>query len=247
MAHPLIATLKNARGNARGAILSEPLWGIPFNLYAPYFSVYMLALGLTDSQIGLLVSLGLVFQFFWGLLGGHYHRQTGTQAHHLHLRRHLVDDSHPVVGQPQRVFYSFLAAVPFNSAWRVTHNSWTLVLVEDTDPEELVEIYSWIYIAGQLAVFFAPIAGLLIARFGLVADHARLALLACVMMTAKFIVMNAMVTETQRGQNPHGRDAPPQYLLASCWSTAMCWASSSARPPRSTPWAFTLPFPSPTR
>ena len=38
--------------------LHQPLWGIPYNLYAPFVSVYMLALGLSDSQIGLLASIG---------------------------------------------------------------------------------------------------------------------------------------------------------------------------------------------
>ena len=68
--HPLIATLKNLRGNARGIVLNEPLWGIPFNLYAPYVSVYMLALGLDDVQIGLIASIGLIFQVVWALLSG---------------------------------------------------------------------------------------------------------------------------------------------------------------------------------
>ncbi len=54
----------------RGAVFTEPLWGIPYNLYAPYVSVYMLALGLTDSQIGLIASIGLVCQIFWTLLSG---------------------------------------------------------------------------------------------------------------------------------------------------------------------------------
>ncbi len=43
-----------------GIVFTEPLWGIPYNLYAPFVSVYMLALGLSDSQIGLLASIGLI-------------------------------------------------------------------------------------------------------------------------------------------------------------------------------------------
>ena len=50
--HVLITTLKNLTGNPRGCVYTEPLWGIPFNLYAPYASVYMVALGLSDAQIG---------------------------------------------------------------------------------------------------------------------------------------------------------------------------------------------------
>ena len=51
-------------------VLTEPLWGIPYSLYAPYFSVYMLALGLHDSQIGLVASINLGLQVFWSLMGG---------------------------------------------------------------------------------------------------------------------------------------------------------------------------------
>ena len=53
MAHSLLDTLRNLRGNARGTVLTEPLWGIAFNLTAPYVSLYMLALGLTQGQVGL--------------------------------------------------------------------------------------------------------------------------------------------------------------------------------------------------
>ena len=68
--HPLIRTLKNLRGNVRGCVYTEPLWGIPFNLYAPYVSIYMLAFGLTDSQIGLITTIGLSFEIVWTLLSG---------------------------------------------------------------------------------------------------------------------------------------------------------------------------------
>jgi len=68
--HPLFRTLLALRGNPKSCVYTEPLWGIPNSLYAPYVSVYMLALGLKDSQIGLLISLGLVFQIFGALLGG---------------------------------------------------------------------------------------------------------------------------------------------------------------------------------
>ena len=59
LSHSLMDTLRGLRGNARGAVLTEPLWGIPFNLFAPYISLYMLALGLKVSQIGLVTSVAL--------------------------------------------------------------------------------------------------------------------------------------------------------------------------------------------
>ena len=66
--HPLVTTLKSLQGNARGAVLTEPLWGIPYNLYAPYVSIYMLSFGLSDTQIGLVTSIGLAGQLVLALL-----------------------------------------------------------------------------------------------------------------------------------------------------------------------------------
>src|SRR5674476_518609 len=68
--HSLFKTLTDLRGNPKACVLTEPLWGIPYQLYAPYVSVYMLDLGLKDSQIGLLVTIGMTMQIFWALLGG---------------------------------------------------------------------------------------------------------------------------------------------------------------------------------
>ena len=55
--HSLFTTLQNLKGNPRGCVYTEPLWGIPFNLYVPYVSVYMLALGVSKEQIGLIASI----------------------------------------------------------------------------------------------------------------------------------------------------------------------------------------------
>jgi DHA1 family tetracycline resistance protein-like MFS transporter len=196
--HPLILTLKNLTGNARGAVLTEPLWGIPYNLYAPYVSIYMLAFGLTDSQIGLIVSIGLVGQILFSLLSGVITDKLGRKRTTLIFD--ILSWSVPTfIWAIAQNFTYFVVAAIINSLWRITHNSWSCVLVEDTDPDLLVDIYAWIYIAGQLAVFFAPLAGVLINQFGLVPTMRGLYLFACVMMTAKFLIMNAMVTETRQG------------------------------------------------
>ena len=80
MAHPLFTALKNFKGNARGVVFTEPIWGIPYNLYAPYISVYMLALGLNDRQIGTVISIGLAFQVFTALLSGMITDRLGRNA-----------------------------------------------------------------------------------------------------------------------------------------------------------------------
>ncbi|WP_289479122.1 MFS transporter, partial [Klebsiella pneumoniae] len=58
------------RGNQRACVYTEPLWGIPYNLYSPYASLFMVALGVSDQQIGFLLSIGAIFQVIAALLGG---------------------------------------------------------------------------------------------------------------------------------------------------------------------------------
>ena len=60
--HPLLELLKHNKGNPRTLILMEPLWGIPYNLIAPFATLYMYSQGVTDVQIGLILSITMVFQ-----------------------------------------------------------------------------------------------------------------------------------------------------------------------------------------
>lgn len=197
--HSLIDTLKSLRGNVRGCVYTEPLWGIPFNLYAPYVSVYMLAFGLTDSQIGLITTLGLAFQIVWTLLSGSITDKLGRKRTTLIFD--IISWSIPcLIWAVAQNFTYFVVAALINSVWRVTHNSWQCLLVEDTAPDQLVDVYSWIYIGGLLAAFVSPLTGIWIARFSLVPTMRGLYLFALVMMTAKFVIMNGMVTETRQGQ-----------------------------------------------
>ncbi len=196
--HPLVQTLRKLRGNARGCVYTEPLWGIPFNLYSPYVSVYMLSLGMTDSLIGTITSIGLVFEIFWTLLSGPITDKLGRR------RTTLIFDtlswSVPcLIWALAQNFAYFVAGAVVNSVWRVTTNSWQCLLVEDTDQSLLVDVWSWISISGLVAAFVSPLTGLLIGRFTLVPTLRGLYLLAFVMMTAKFVATNRMVTETRQG------------------------------------------------
>jgi MFS family permease len=194
----MIRTLLGLRGNVRGCVYTEGLWGIPFNLYAPYVSVYMLGLGLTDGQIGLLISVGLIMQTFWALMSGAITDKWGRKR--VTYITDFISWSIPtLIWAFSQNFTHFLVAAVFNAVWRVSANSWTCLLVEDAEQDQLVDVWSWIYISGLVAAFVAPLGGLLIQHFSLVPTMRGLYLLAFVMMTAKFIIMNEMVEETRQG------------------------------------------------
>jgi MFS family permease len=197
--HTLIGTLRGLRGNARGAVLTEPLWGIPYNLFAPYASIYMVALGLTDRQVGLVTSVSLAGQAALALVAGVITDRLGRKRATLIFD--ILSWSVPCLiwAAAQNIVW-FLVAGLVNSLRRVPDISWTCILVEDTDPEDLTHIYAWVYIAGQLSAFFAPLAGLLVQQFTLVPAVRALYLLAFAMMTAKFLILNTLVTETRQGR-----------------------------------------------
>ena len=197
--HPLIHTLIHLKGNPRACVYTEPLWGIPFNLFAPYVSIYMYTLGLTDSQIGFTASIGMVFQIIFSLLGGVITDKLGRK------RTTLIFDilawSIPcLIWAFSRNFYHFVFAAIINSISRVTMNSWNCLLVEDSDKEQIVNIYTWVYISGLGAAFFAPISGIFIGKFELVPTVRILYIISFVMMTTKFLILNKYSTETKQGK-----------------------------------------------
>jgi MFS family permease len=187
------------RGNPRACILTEPLWGIPYNLFAPYASVYMLALGLVDRQIGLILSLSWACQVFLSLVSGAVTDKLGRR------RTTLIFDiigwsGSALISALASDFWLFLAAGAVNAVWRITQNSWSCLLVEDADPEDLVGLYSWIYIANIIVGFAAPLAGILIDRYDLVPTVRGLYLFAAAMFTIKAVVTYAFTEETGQGR-----------------------------------------------
>ena len=197
--HSLITTLKSLTGNPRGCVYTEPLWGIPFNLYAPYVSVYMLALGLSDKQIGLIVSISWGFQIILALLSGVITDKMGRRRTTLIFD--ILSWSVPaLISALAQNFWYFLAAGIINSVWRITLNSWTCLLVEDADQSQLVDIYTWIYIANVMVGFMAPLVGILIGAFSLVPTLRGLYIFAAIMFTLKALVTYRMTQETGQGQ-----------------------------------------------
>jgi len=197
--HSLFTTLKSLKGNPRGCVYPEPLWGIPFNLYAPYVSIYMVALGLSDKQIGLIVSISWGFQIFLALISGVVTDKLGRRLTTLIFD--IISWSVPaLISAVAQNFWYFLAAGIINSIWRITHNSWSCLLVEDAEQDQLVDIYTWIYIANLMVGFIAPLAGLLIGAFSLVPTMRGLYIFAAFMFTLKAVVTYQMTEETQQGK-----------------------------------------------
>jgi len=197
--HSLITTLKSLRGNPRGCVYTEPIWGIPYFLYLPYVSIYMLALGLSDTQIGSILSISWGFQVVLALFSGVITDKLGRRLTTLIFD--IVSWTIPsLISAIAQNYWYFLVAGIINSVWRVTHNSWNCLLVEDADKDQLVDIYTWIYISVTLSGFVAPLAGLLIGAFSLIPTVRGLYFFAAIMFTIKATITYRMTEETAQGK-----------------------------------------------
>ena len=196
--HPLFQSLRELKGNPRVTVLTEVMFGIPYNFFAPFASVYMLALGVTDQQIGSIASLGLVVQVFSALLSGAIVDKFGRRL--TLLICDLLCWSVPCViwAVAQDVRY-FVAAAIMNSLWRISHTAWTCLMVEDAEERHLVHIWTWIMIFAVCSAFFAPLGGWFVDRYGLIPAVRGLFIFGFIVLTAKFIVLYVYSHETERG------------------------------------------------
>lgn len=195
---PVVESLRSFKGNARTCILVEPLWGISYNLFVPYTSLYMLALGVDALGIGLIATVTMVLQTLWSLTAGIITDRFGRR------RTSLVFDTiswsiPTLLWAFAQDFRWFLAAGIFNAAVRVVHVSWSCLFIEDAPVDLRVRLYTWMSVAGTLSGFFAPLAGFFVDRFGLVPATRGLYGFAFLAMTSMIWIRNAKVKETSIG------------------------------------------------
>jgi len=192
------APLFALRGNPRVAVFTEPLWGIPYNLYFPFLTLFMFSLGLEDADIGILLSVGLIVQMTTGVLGGVINDKFGRRR--SMLVGDIVSWAVPcLIWALAQDFRWFLVAAVFHGMFPTSANAWESLLVEDAEPDSIVKLFNWVYIAGLLAVFVTPIAGYFIFEFSLVPVMRVILGFSFVSMMAKFIIHFYYATETRQG------------------------------------------------
>lgn len=194
---PFFRELRKNR-NAFAMLLCEPMWGIPFNLFTPYFSLYMNDLGCSPQQIGLINTVGMAFQVVCSVLAAPITDRLGRKRTSLIFD--LISWSVGVLlWMFAGNFYWFLAAAVVQSVGKIVGISWTCLIVEDTDKRLLVNLFSWLTVAGLLAGVFSPVAAVFVHGYGVVSTMRVLFGLAFVLMTAMFLIRNRFSHETSVG------------------------------------------------
>lgn len=212
--HPLIELLKHNKGNPRTLILMEPLWGIPYNLIAPFATLYMYSQGITDVQIGLILSIAMFVQVFFSFFGGIISDKMGRKFTTM-MGDFFGWTVACLIWSISGNFWLFLIAVLFNSFEQINQTAWFCLLIEDAEPKDLLGIYTWVNIGGLIAIFFAPISGLLINSFTVVPVIRVLYLVFAVNMLIKVVVTFRYCQETRQGmiRMAETKDTPVLQML----------------------------------
>lgn len=197
--HPLIQVLADNGGNPRTLVLIEPLWGIPYNLIAPFTTLYMYTQGITDVQIGTILSVAMVVQVFFSFFGGILTDKLGRKF------TTMMGDFFGwalacLVWAVSNNFWLFLAAAVLNCFEQINQTAWYCLLIEDAHPKDLVGIYTWVSIGGLVAVFFAPLSGLFVSSYSIVPVVRVLYFLFSLTMITKTLITFKFCHETKQGK-----------------------------------------------
>jgi len=197
--HPLINTLLTVEGNPKVLLFIEPLWGIPFHLIAPFITLYMSVQGITDIEIGLLLSISTVIQVFFSSFGGILTDKYGRKK--VTMVGDFFGWTIPcLIWSISGNFWLFLIAMSFNALEQVNQTAWVCLLNEDAKSDQIVNIWNWVLIAGQISLFFAPISGLFIRNTSIVAVMRVLYFIFAIFMLIKNIITYRYAKETTQGK-----------------------------------------------
>lgn len=194
----MIQVCFNLKGNPRACIWTEPLWGISYNLYLPYVTLFMAAIGMNYAEIGYVTSITMASQMVFAVLSGVVADKMGRRK--CTLVFDVLSWSVPeLLWMFSQDFRWFAVAAAFNGMWRITENSWNLLLIEDAPKEQIMPLLSLTQLMGLLAAFFTPLSKFAIDAFGLVPTMRVLYGLAFTMMTSKFVILYFWGSETKDG------------------------------------------------
>ena len=194
----LLDTIVHLKGNQRACLYTEPLWGIPYNLYAPFVSVYMASLGMSPTMIGVVATICFASQMVCALVTGVLTDKLGRRMTTFVFD--LFCWSIPtLLWMCAQDYRWFVVAAAFNGMWRITETSWGLLMVEDAPSDMLVHLYSITHICGLLAGFFAPLSYFFVRSYSVVPTMRVLYGIAFLLMTAKFVILLFTTKETSVG------------------------------------------------
>ncbi len=185
--------------NAFACLVFLPFWGVSYSLSFFYLGLYFREFGVSDAQLGLLVTAGagasIVFSFLAAPIVNRLGRRRAT------LIFDLLGTALPFLIYALHGSFVFaLAGTILSNASRVTNIGYYLLMTEDSGNGERADAFNIFNIIIIASGLFVPVAGSFVARAGLVrAERVFLFVSAAVIAGAAF-GRNHFAVETAAGK-----------------------------------------------
>ncbi len=161
------ASFAGVQGNARVIVLTEGVGAVFFQWYTTYLPLYMLGLGVTELQVGLLASLLTASAFVSTLLGGYFADRFGR-------KRVLVIGDILCWGIPMLLYaiarnpWYFVAGRIINGFVYIVVPSFDCLFVEDVPEKHRAAVFNMFQFLTSAASLLAPVAGIMVAVWSIV-------------------------------------------------------------------------------
>ena len=195
---PGLLSLEGLPRNARNSILLEPLWAI-FGVVVMYYApLYMVGVGLSSTEIGVIGSVALLTSFVFQLIAAPITNRFGRKR--TTLIGDLLSWTLPMfVWAFANSFAAFLIAAALAAVGSIVSVSWSLLVIEDVEGESRARVFGILGVIVAVCGMLTPIIGALIAQWGVVPTLRVYYFLGGIGMTVMFLWRNAITTETQNG------------------------------------------------
>ena len=187
------------KGNAKVFIVTEANWTVPIAWFGLYSPIYMIALGLSKVEVGLVTSLGIAVAAIGTILGATISDRLG------HKKTLMIFDSLSwpvsmlIFAFAQNIWW-FIAGTIINNLCMIVLGAWQCLFIEDTPKEKRANIYAFLQIMLNGASLLVPIAGLIVDGFGLVTACRIMYLISAVSMGFGLYYRGKHMKETEAGR-----------------------------------------------
>jgi DHA1 family tetracycline resistance protein-like MFS transporter len=193
-----LTLFRNLHGNSKACLVFEPLFLIPYSMFAVYATVYMYQMGFSATTIGWISSLGLFVQFFSSLISGYITDRLGRKAALLYFDLVSWTVATLLWALADNVWFFIIAAFA-NGFQKIPSTAFYCLLVEDSTPKERTHVFTALQFISIIGGMFAPLGGLLVSHFTIIPAVRIMYLIAFVCMTIQFFARNHYTHETEIG------------------------------------------------
>jgi MFS family permease len=154
----------------KGILTSEVFFGTALGWFGIYRSLYMVSLGVTEVQVGMLSALTLSSQVVGALLGGYTADRFGRKRS-MQFFDGLGWLTAVLLWIVARNLWYFVIAALINGLFMGAIPSWNCLIVENTTKDRRASVYGLIHLMFLGSGLFTPVAGAIVGRYGMITGN----------------------------------------------------------------------------